>query len=282
MSQDSIIVEPSESLSEEQEAQEAQTKADEAAAAKAKDEAIPEKYRNKTTEEVIAMHQNLEKEYGRQANEVGTYRELVSSLAETKRSTDLSEGGPTEEKTVEVTSDSLWDDPQKAISTVVKDVLAKELAPIRETQAASGWEQQIAALKKDHPDMETIGADPRFQQFVERSPYRVADAQKWVSNQDVDAGRRLLEDFKEYSGTALTTGDETEETTETVETTDPLEAARKASTESGRGGGGGGSKKTIRRSEVMKLIAKDPERYRSPSFQAELKAAIAEGRFVAE
>ena len=41
---------------------------------------IPEKYRNKSLEDVIKMHQEVEKLVGRQAQEVGEVRKLADEL----------------------------------------------------------------------------------------------------------------------------------------------------------------------------------------------------------
>jgi hypothetical protein len=266
---DSIIVEPTESPNEEQEAQEASTATKVTAAEVVAEPELPSKYKGKTFEEVMQMHQNLEKEYGRQANEVGTYRELVSSLADVKRVKDLSEEGTTDKKPpVEVTSDSLFDNPTQAIEAVVRSVLEKELAPVKESQATSAHERALQQLSAEYPDAETIGADPRFVAYVEASPYRLADAQRWVEQRDVDSARRLLSDYK----AAVPEAPAAEQA--------PTKTPKTVVTEAGRGGAGTSSgKKIIYRDQVLRLIAKDPEKYRSASFQDELKQAIAEGRF---
>jgi hypothetical protein len=253
-----IIVEPSDLHAEEQEAQEAQTSTPEAA-----EVVIPEKYQGKTFDDVVKMHQNLEKEYGRQANEVGTYRELVSSLADTKRSADLSPTDTTETP-VEVTSDDIFDNPSEAIQKVVQSVLEKELAPLRQSQTQTAQQNALAQLHQEYPDIEQIGADPQFTEYVAASEYRLADAQRWLETQDIDAARRLVKDFKDSKGSAA-----------------PAPREQKVEvTESGRGGSGAESgKKLYYRDQITRMIAKDPEKYRSKAFQDELKKAIAEGRF---
>jgi len=273
---ESIIVEPTERPSEEVEPQEAITPAPaESAEASTPEATTPDKYAGKTVEQVIEMHQNLEKEYGRQANEVGTYRELVSSLTDAKRATDLPNVDTTETP-VEVTSDDLFDNPGEAIASVVKSVLKDELTPLRDSQAKQEAASQLQVLFAEHPDAETIGNDPKFVEFVERTPSRIADAQSWVDSRDINAARRLLEDYKDFSGTAMTTG-----TPETPAASDAnIEEARKSATESGRGGAGAeAGKKIFYRDEVTALIRKNPEKYRSDRFQKELRSAIEEGRF---
>ena len=276
-----IIVEPSDEQHEDLNLdQKALTKIEPDPAAEAPKSDLPEKYAGKTFEDVVALHQNLEKEYGRQGNEIGTYRELVSSLASSKRVDDLSEEGPTESKPVEVTTDNLWDNPTEAISSVVKEVLARELEPLRANQVQSEILTAHQQLLSEFPDAETIGNDPGFVEFVEKSPYRLQDAQNWVEKHDVDSARRLLTDYKQYSSVTSTKLPEAEEVG-TPATQTPVQKARSASTEAGRGGSASNSgRQTIHREQVLKLIASNPEKYRSKSFQDELRKAIDEGRFI--
>jgi hypothetical protein len=264
-----IEVTPSEGSSDD-ESQEPITP--EAGSEVAESQPIPDKYQGKSVEEVIEMHRNLEKEYGRQSSEVGTYRELVSTLTAANATVPSKED--TTDKPVEVTSDLLFDDPQEAIASVVKQVLNDELAPIRQTQTQQQQQTAIQQLTQEFPDAEAIGADPKFAEFVEKSPYRLQDAQNWVEKQDVESARRLLNDYKEFTGTA-----EVAAPTQPTAEKKAVASARKASTESGRGGAGASAgKKIMYKNEVMKLIAKNPEKYRSPSFQKELASAIREGR----
>lgn len=244
-------------------------------AAEAKDNdtpSIPEKYRGKSLEEIIEMHMNAEKEIGRQANEVGTYRDLLKSMSDARSSSD-SQTDTTEEKPVEVSSDDLWDNPTEAIRSVVRDALQKEIAPIQQNLGQQQLEAQVGALLKEHPDAEQIGADPEFQAFVEKSPYRLMDAQRWVENRDVDAARRLLSDWKE-----LHPGKEPTKTVETEESA--VRKARAVATESGRGTGGPKGQDTLSKREVMKVFINDRDLYDSDAFQQKLLAHARRGTLV--
>jgi hypothetical protein len=228
---------------------------------------LPEKLRGKSLTEIAEMYQNLEREYGRQANEVGTYRDLVQSLSAAKREQDLSEATETDSKK-EVTADDLFEDPNAAIRRIVE----QELSPLKETQQRTTHAQAIAQLHQEFPDMEQIGADPEFLAFVERNPYRLQDAQKWMQTQDVDAARRLLTDWSEF----------TPPKQEAKKPSDPaprgnVAAARQDATESG--GSAEVGKPLMYESDVIALMQKDPEKYESESFQAQLRDAIKEGRF---
>ncbi|MHC4372210.1 MAG: hypothetical protein ACYSW8_31790 [Planctomycetota bacterium] len=233
---------------------------------------IPDKYAGKTMEEVVAMHMNAEKEIGRQANEVGTYRDLLKSMSEASNvqapQTDTTEAQP-----VEVSSDDLWENPTEAIRSVVQETLRDEIAPIQQTQQEQIAQQQFAQLMHIHPDAETIGEDPEFKAFVEKSPYRLMDAQRWIANRDVDAANRLLSDYKELNPTT---------TTEKVLEGDvsAVNKARAVSTESGRGSGGPKGQETLSKREVQKVFINDRDLYDSDAYQKKLIMHAARGTLV--
>jgi hypothetical protein len=219
---------------------------------------IPDKYAGKTMQEVVEMHMNAEKEIGRQANEVGTYRDLLKSMSEASN-VQAPQTDTAEEQPVEVSSDDLWEDPTGAIRSVVQETLRNEIAPLQQSQQEQVQAQQFAQLQHIHPDMEDIGASPDFQAFVEKSPYRLMDAQRWIENRDVDAANRLLSDYKEIHGDTAAPGD-----------VSAVNKARAVSTEAGRGSGGPKGKDTLSKREVMKVFINDRDLYDTDSFQQKL------------
>lgn len=237
---------------------------------------LPEKLKGKSFEEVVQMYTNLESEYGRQANEVGTYRDLVQTLSAAKRAQDLAEATETDSQP-EVSTDDFFEDPNAAIRKIIEN----ELKPLKQTQERVTHSSELERLRSDFPDMEAIGADPNFIAFVERNPYRVADAQRWIQTQDVDAARRLLTDWQDYSPSAQQTT-EAPEQKRPPETSKPprgnVNQARKDSTESG-GNADSTGKALMYQTDVIKLMQTDPDKYESPEFQQELRDAIKEGRF---
>jgi hypothetical protein len=235
--------------------------------------AIPDKYQGKSMEEVIDMHMNAEKEIGRQANEVGTYRDLLKSMSDATNANAPQTDTTEEVKPVEVSSDDLWDNPTGAIRSVVEDAVKELIAPVQQSQHQQQLEAQVGSLLQEHPDAEKIGADPDFQAFVEKSPYRLMDAQRWVEQRDVDAARRLLSDWKElHPGQAPTPVVETEQSA--------VRKARAVATETGRGSGGPKGQDTLSKRDVMKTFINDRDLYDSDSFQQKLLAHARRGTLV--
>lgn len=231
---------------------------------------IPEKYRGKSAKDIIEMHQNSEKRLGQIQNEVGQLRGLVSDLSQIQRaSTPVTE----DTEDLDLSGDELLQDPVGSMRKVVQH----ELKPMREEQARASDQDVLAketnALVTEFPDMEKIVASQKFQEFVQRTPSRLADQNVAATSDGVDAvfaARRLLEDFSDFQTT--TSPDYGKET--------PVEKAKKVANE-----GSGSAMKTssddlIHESDVITLINSDPDKYRSPSFQKSLLSAIREGRYV--
>ena len=63
----------------------AEAPTDDKPAAAAEVTEVPEKYKGKSTEDVIDMHQNAEKRLGEIQNELGTMRGLVTDLSSLQR-----------------------------------------------------------------------------------------------------------------------------------------------------------------------------------------------------
>lgn len=85
------------------------------------EDTIPEKYKGKSAQEIIKMHQEAEKLIGKQAQEVGEVRKLADDLIKQ----NLSQGKPAATE-VEPEVD-FFEDPQKAIRNSIDkhpDVLA--------------------------------------------------------------------------------------------------------------------------------------------------------------
>ena len=250
--------------------EEAQT--EESAAAEEVATELPEKYKGKSTADVIDMHQNAEQRLGQIQNEVGTLRGLVTDLSALQR--PVTEPEPAQQEPVDVSGDDLLSDPVAA----VKKILQPELDRIeaRDTQNAANTIVQTEgnALQADYPDLEAIVSSEEFQTFANRTPSRQADLTVVSSSEGLDqvrAARRLLEDFTDFKQ-ATSTDTEVKET--------PVEKARKVATEGSGTGAPISGKSQIFESDVIALIQSDKAKYQSPSYQKELLSAIKEGRFV--
>lgn len=233
---------------------------------------LPEKYRGKTAAEIAEMHMNAERRLGQVSNELGTYRGLVSDLSKIQRQQPAAQADG-EGSSVDVSGDDLISDPVGSIRKVVQADLGKAEATRREEELKRAVESETARLLNDHGDIAEIVATEDFQSFVERTESRKQDFHVAANGEgiaQVRAARRLLEDYKDYQSLVV----------KQKEQESNVDKARSVSTEGGGNSGAVSSKKQYRESEVLDLIQKDPAKWRSPSYQAEIMTAIKEGRFI--
>jgi hypothetical protein len=240
--------------------------------------AIPEKYRGKSVEEIIAMHQNLESAYGRMANDLGQQRKFTDALIqmELKRSDDLRRNTPaTEEPEIpEVSVAEILDNPTAALEKYYAARRARDERELRERLDSMETDLARGRFVAKHPDANEIGNDPAFTEWLTESPLRQRAAQAAL-NGDWQTADELLTEYK-ATRQKLASKDKA-----TTPHKDPdVEAARRASLESstdadaGKGSGG----RVYRRADLIRLKLEKPHVYESDDFQREILRAYAEGR----
>ena len=220
---------------------------------------VPDKYRGKSLEDIVTMHQEAEKLIGRQAQEVGEVRRLADELL--KQQLSQKQVQPTQ---VENEVD-FFEDPQSAIRKAVTnhpDVLAAKQASQQLRQI-----QTQAMLNKKHPDFADIVRDGEFIEWVKSSPMRLNIYAMADANYDFNAADELISTFKQIRGNR---------TNETVATGQEVRAKDMKAAAVDVSGTGEASKKVYRRADLIRLKMTDPARYEA--LQPEIMAAYAEGR----
>jgi hypothetical protein len=219
---------------------------------------IPEKYQGKSIHDVIEMHRNLERAYGRHNNELGELRSLTDQIL----TQQLEAGQKAEQAQTDIDADSLLENPQAAINKAIDaNPKLKALQDALVNEARTAKKQAFA---KVHPDADAVVNDPRFVSWVQASPARLALFQKAHVEYDYDLGAELLTLYKE---THQSDADESQS-----------QARRQmASPTKNAGNSSKGEKKQyFRRADLMRLKAENPDRYEK--LQPQILAAYAEGR----
>ena len=220
---------------------------------------VPDKYRGKSLEDIVTMHQEAEKLIGRQAQEVGEVRRLADELLKQQLSSKTVQP-PVVENEVD-----FFEDPQSAIRKAVTnhpDVLAAKQASQQLRQI-----QTQAMLNKKHPDFADVVRDGEFIEWVKASPMRLNIYAMADANYDFNAADELITTFKQIR------------TSKTQQTTDAGNAVRKQNLSAASvdvGGTGESSKKVYRRADLIRLRMTDPNRYEA--LEPEIRAAYNEGR----
>ena len=220
---------------------------------------LPEKYRAKSLEEVVRMHQEAERLIGKQAQEVGEVRKLADELIKQNLGGTLQ---PIKEEDPEV---DFFENPQKAVQGQIDrhpDVLAARQAGMDFRRM-----QIQQKLTQEHPDYSQVVNDSEFQNWVKSSPIRLGLYARADGEFDYDSANELLSTYKELRGVKAQQSEKASD------------AARTKSMKAAQvdvGGSGESSKRVYRRADLIRLKMTDPSRYEA--LNDEILAAYAEGR----
>ena len=220
---------------------------------------IPDKYKGKSTAEIVRMHQEAEKLLGRQSSEVGELRQVVDSYIQTQLDTTPATQEPEEEI-------DFFSDPDKAVERAIKNHPSIKAAE----QQTQQYKQQTAQsqLQQRHPDMQEILQDGKFVDWIKGSKIRTQLFAQADTQYDYEAADELFTNWKERQGVVAQTV--------ANEKASRKEAVKTASTGGAKGSGETATKKVYRRSDIIKLMQTDPDRYLALS--PEIERAYAEKR----
>jgi len=229
---------------------------------------VPEKYKGKSLEEVVRMHQESEKLIGRQAQEVGESRKLldqyIKQQLEQKHDTQPS-------KAQEI---DWFEDPAKAVNQAVEN--NPILKQLQEQQAQQAQVVAQQTIEKAHPDYLDVAASEDFAQWVQGSKIRMGLYAK-ASNFDVDSAMELLETYKSLRNIKTQKAEQTKAADDKLKQADEESRSKALKTASVQQGGTGESSKPIyRRADLIRLRMQDPSRYESMA--DDILQAYAEGR----
>ena len=223
---------------------------------------LPEKYQGKSLEEVVKMHQEAEKLLGRQSSEVGELRKVVDDYISTQTQPQAPQ-----QQYVEPEDDiDYFTDPQAAVNRAIENH-----PKIKEAQQYTEQykkQSSLATLQAKHPDMQTILSDPKFAEWIKASKIRTQLFVAADQQYDADSADELFSLWKERKTVAQQTAQ--------VEKQARKQTLKAANTGNARGSSAGTRKKVYRRSDIIKLMKTDPERYQALS--NEILQAYAEGR----
>ena len=218
------------------------------------EEELPEKYKGKSLKDIVEMHREAEKLLGRQSSEVGELRKVVDTYIQSQVAPK-----ETEEEV------DFFDDPQTAINNAIE-----KHPKIREAEEISNQYRKndtLVRLKAKYGDLEEIVQDPNFAEWVKSSRIRTQLYVMADQQSDFDAADELLGNWVERKSIASQTAE--------LEKKSRKESVKKASTGNVRGTGES-SRKTYRRSDIIRLMKEDPDRYAAMS--DEIMKAYQEGR----
>jgi hypothetical protein len=226
-----------------------------------KEDDLPEKYKGKSAKEIAEMHQQAEKLIGKQGSEVGELRKVVDDFISTQT---LKESQTTE---TPVTSDEFYENPQKNVNKQIDSHPA-----IKEAQKAAQEMKRTATLTRlnsEYPDLEATVQDPNFAEWIKSSRVRSELYNRAEVEFDYDSAKELLSNWSDKKERVAKVAE-----TSKIDKDNQLKAASVGS----KGNNEPVSKKKYRRSDIIKLMQTDPDKY--DALSDEIMLAYQEGRVV--
>ena len=230
---------------------------------------VPEKFAGKSQEEIIESYQNLEKELGRKAQEVGELRKLSDSFlqAEVSRNSQAQSTPKQEEAKAEPLD--FYDDPNAAVNQAIENhPKFQEFQRFQQQQSQQAAKTQ---LETAHPDFADVVQNKDFQEWVQGSKIRMQMFQA-ADAYNFDAANELLSTWKDRSMI-----NKTQEVNQ-AEEAKRQEALKAGKAESRTSSGSAGGANSFKRADLIRLKMTDPLKYES--MQDEIYKAYAEGRVV--
>jgi len=218
---------------------------------------VPDKYRNKSIQDLVKMHQEAESRIGQQGSEVGELRKVVDKFILSR--SDETKAAPVEEV-------DFFSDPDKAVDKRINSHPAIRQA--QELNARMQSEQAKSALISKHPDAADIAGDPAFADWIQASKWRKELYSRADSQFDAEAADELFSQWKSAKSASSSVLD--------AEKASRKETLKKASTGSSKGSSEPKGKTFYRRRDIIELIQTNPERYHA--MEPEIRQAYAEGR----
>ena len=227
---------------------------------------IPAKFAGKTSEEIIDSYQNLEKELGRKAQEVGELRKLSDSFLQAQLQSN--EQNLQNNQTEVAEPVDFFDNPDQAVNQAIENH-----PKFKEFQRYQAEQVQISAkaqLETKHPDFSEVVQDPKFQEWVGGSKIRQQLFQS-ADKYNYDAADELLTNWKDRSMISKT------QEVEKQASDDRKKALTAGAAESRSSAGSTGGDK-FKRADLIRMKLTDPGKYES--MQDDIYKAYAEGRVV--
>ncbi len=224
---------------------------------------IPEKYRGKSTEDLVAMLSEQERFAGKQSQEVGDLRRSVDTLIQAQLTTQQAPVSPPVEEEI-----NFFDDPERAMDAKIAN--HPEVKAARESAAQFQRMTSTNQLRAKHPDMDSIVADDSFIDWCKESPIRTSLLQNAHHNYHYESADELFTTWKERKSMV--------QQQVAVEKKERSNSVKAASTGAAPSNAAPTPVKKYRRGDIINLMNTDPERYARMS--GEIMAAYAEGRVI--
>ena len=225
---------------------------------------MPEKFKDKSIEDVVKAYQNVEQALGNKSNEVGELRKLTDQYL-------LNQAQPQGQQSVdqadinEVGFDDFVDNPAAAVDKALET--NPRLQKLEQGLEADAAERSRKDLLSRHPDADEVVASPEFQEWIREQPIRGRMLMDSHANRDVEAASGLLDMYKTTAAAA---------TENAIEERDAIAKGDLKKASVVKGGVANTKKPVYSRAELIQLKITNPTAYAARS--EEFNLAYAEKR----
>lgn len=134
---------------------------------------IPDKYRGKSVEELIQMHQNAERRLSQQGNELGEMRRIADGILGLSKAKPQENARTTPVERRPVTVDSLLNNPEQALTQTIEqspvaqraEATAQRVDDLEASMARNAFESRFPSFNEDMQN-------PEFLEWVKKNPAR--------------------------------------------------------------------------------------------------------------
>lgn len=154
---------------------------------------VPERFRNKSPEEIAKAYVELEKAYSRQGNDLGKMRQTFDEFIKLQSQASPQENAsPQAEERKPVTIDDLYDNADDAVRRVVKEESGTRIEQLEQQLQEERVRLRLNDLNQKFPDWEDKVKSPEFGNWLAEKQYRQRLAVA-ADQYDLDAAEELLE-----------------------------------------------------------------------------------------
>lgn len=151
---------------------------------------LPDRFKDKSAEEIAQSYIELEKAYSRQGNDLGRMRETYDKFIENLQS-DEATTNASDEATAPASIDDLYDDTEGTIARVANREVGSRVEKLEQELAQARLQTKIDALGEKFGDWQSTVQSDEFLNWVQESPYRLRMAQQ-ADKFDMDAAEEIL------------------------------------------------------------------------------------------
>jgi hypothetical protein len=200
---------------------------------------IPERFRNKSAEDIAQSYVELEKKFSQQGNDLGQMRKTLDEFIRLQSEAGVSNNKDPEQDEKPKTIDDLYSDTEGTIRDVVDKAAGDRLEKVEKELAEARLKEELEELSRDFPSWQKDTQSEQFIEWIKKDPIRQQTALIASQHNNTAAARSLIGTWYEVQA-ARTAADKAQR-----------ESALRDGALEGSGGSHGGTSQVFSRRALM-------------------------------